>query len=80
MSNKKYFEDSKVEYKVVNQTDENAISIKLRNAEELLKNLYQWLLSNDSLEGECEEQYSTRVLCEIPITKELINDYFRENN
>tara|TARA_R100000278_G_C5427514_1_gene148880 strand:- start:322 stop:564 length:243 start_codon:yes stop_codon:yes gene_type:complete len=80
MSNKKYFEGSKVEYEIINQTNEKETQMKLRNAEELLKNLYQWLLSNDDLEGEMEEEYAIRVIREISSTKKLINKYFRENN
>ena len=74
-----YFTKPLENYKIINPTDEKLISKKLDNSEELLKTLYQWLLSNDSLDGEMEEEYAFRVINEIPATKELINKYFRDN-
>ena len=51
---------------------------KLEKAEELLKCIYQWVLSNDALEEESEEQYIIRILNEIPHIKEDINTFFRD--
>ena len=51
---------------------------KLEKAEELLKCIYQWVLSNDSLEEESEDQYVIRIINEIPHIKEDINTFFRE--
>lgn len=74
-----YFTKPDKAYKIINPTNETLTIKKLDNAEELLKNIYQWLLSNDSLDGEMEEEYAFRVINEIPATKELINKYFRDN-
>ena len=51
---------------------------KLDKAEELLKCIYQWVLSNDALEDEMEEEYVMRIINEIPHIKEDINTFFRE--
>ena len=51
---------------------------KLEKAEELLKCIYQWVLSNDALEEESEDQYVIRIINEIPHIKEDINTFFRE--
>jgi len=51
---------------------------KLEKAEELLKCIYQWVLSNDALEEESEDQYAIRVINEIPHIKEDINRFFRD--
>ena len=77
---KKYFKDNNVKYNMVSGDVEQSLLEKLNKSEELLKDIYQWLLSNDSLDGESEEDYCFRVLNEIPSTKELINKFFRENN
>ena len=51
---------------------------KLEKAEELLKCIYQWVLSNDALEEESEDQYVIRIINEIPHIKEDINTFFRD--
>ena len=51
---------------------------KLEKAEELLKCIYQWVLSNDALEEESEDQYVIRIMNEIPHIKEDINTFFRD--
>jgi len=55
------------------------LEYKLEKAEELLKCIYQWVLSNDALEEESEEDFAFRVINEIPHIKEDINTFFREN-
>ena len=56
----------------------NALRYKLEKAEELLKCIYQWVLSNDALEEESEDQYVIRIINEIPHIKEDINTFFRD--
>ena len=51
---------------------------KLDKAEELFKCIYQWLISNDALEEESEEDFAFRVINEIPHIKEDINTFFRD--
>ena len=59
-------------------SNSNPLRYKLEKAEELLKCIYQWVLSNDALEDEMEEEYVIRILNEIPHIKEDINTFFRE--
>jgi len=58
--------------------NDKPLRYKLEKAEELLKCIYQWVLSNDSLEEESEDQYIIRILNEIPHIKEDINTFFRD--
>ena len=62
---------------IVNPTKEKKYLEKLDEAEELLKDIYQWLLCNDSLDGDSEEVYAFRVINEIASIKELINSYHK---
>ena len=64
--------------KMFNPITDKVLRYKLEKAEELFKNIYQWLISNDSLEEEDEEQYAIRVINEIPHLKEDINKFFRD--
>ena len=57
----------------------NPLRYKLEKAEELLKCIYQWVLSNDALEEESEEDFAFRVINEIPHIKEDINVFFRDS-
>ena len=59
-------------------SNSNPLRYKLEKAEELLKCIYQWVLSNDALEEESEDQYVIRIINEIPHIKEDINTFFRE--
>ena len=59
-------------------SNSNPLRYKLEKAEELLKCIYQWVLSNDALEDEMEEEYVIRILNEIPHIKEDINTFFRD--
>ena len=47
-------------------SNSNPLRYKLEKAEELLKCIYQWVLSNDALEEESEDQYVIRIINEIP--------------
>ena len=58
--------------------NDKPLRYKLEKAEELLKCIYQWVLSNDALEEESEDQYVIRILNEIPHIKEDINTFFRD--
>jgi hypothetical protein len=73
-----YFSDSDGRFEIINPSNENVVRKKLDKAEELLKNIYQWVLSNDALEEESEDQYAIRVINEIPTIKEDINKFFRD--
>ena len=59
-------------------SNSNPLRYKLEKAEELLKCIYQWVLSNDALEEESEDQYVIRIMNEIPHIKEDINTFFRD--
>ena len=59
-------------------SNSNPLRYKLEKAEELLKCIYQWVLSNDALEEESEDQYVIRIINEIPHIKEDINTFFRD--
>ena len=63
---------------MVVSSSSNPLRYKLDKAEELLKCIYQWVLSNDALEEESEDQYAIRVINEIPHIKEDINKFFRD--
>tara|TARA_R110000824_G_scaffold73222_3_gene186540 strand:+ start:2646 stop:2921 length:276 start_codon:yes stop_codon:yes gene_type:complete len=73
-----YFSNPDGSFEIVNPSNENVVRKKLDKAEELLKNIYQWVLSNDALEEESEDQYVIRIINEIPHIKEDINTFFRE--
>tara|TARA_R100000278_G_scaffold46293_1_gene40248 strand:- start:2912 stop:3181 length:270 start_codon:yes stop_codon:yes gene_type:complete len=64
---------------IVNPTKGKKLELKMEKAEDLLKNIYQWLLSNDALEQENEEQYSMRIIREIKYVKLDINKFFKNN-
>ena len=74
-----YFSGPDGSYEIINPSNESLTRKKLSEAEDLLKHIYQWVLSNDSLEDELDEQYVIRILNEIPTIKEDINKFFREN-
>tara|TARA_R100000808_G_C2051609_1_gene86932 strand:+ start:146 stop:415 length:270 start_codon:yes stop_codon:yes gene_type:complete len=64
---------------IVNPTEDKKLELKMQKAEDLLKNIYQWLLSNDDLEEEDVEQYSIRIIREINHVKLDINKFFKNN-
>ena len=64
---------------IVNPTEDKKLELKMQKAEDLLKNIYQWLLSNDDLEEEDVEQYSIRIIREINHVKLDINNFFKNN-
>ena len=62
----------------VNATKDKELREKLNDAEKRFKDIYQWLISNDALEEESEEQYSFRIINEIRDVKDIIDEFFRE--
>ncbi len=73
-----YFSSSDGNFEIINPSDENLVRKKLDKAEDLFKDIYQWLLSNDALEGESADQFAFRIINEIRLTKEEINKFFRD--
>ena len=63
---------------IIVTNNNKSLKYKLEKAEELLKCIYQWVLSNDALEEESEEDFAFRVINEIPHIKEDINVFFRD--
>ena len=73
-----YFTEPDQNVVIVNPTKDKELREKLNDAEKRFKDIYQWLISNDALEGESEEDYSFRVINEIRDVKDIIDEFFRE--
>ena len=74
-----YFSEPDGGFEIINTNRESSTEKKLGNAEDLLKDIYQFLLSYDSLEDMSEEDYAYGIINEITNIKEYINKFFREN-
>ena len=73
-----YFTEPDQNVVIVNATKDKELREKLNDAEKRFKDIYQWLISNDALEEESEEQYSFRIINEIRDVKDIIDEFFRE--
>ena len=73
-----YFTEPDQNVVIVNPTPHKELRKKLDDAEKRFKDIYQWLISNDALEEESEEEYSFRVINEIRDVKDIIDEFFRE--
>ena len=62
----------------INPDMNKRLSVKLDEAEDLLKNIFNWLLSNDTID-EDTDMYAYRVQSEIPALKDQIDNFFKEN-
>lgn len=65
--------------KIINKESESAIRNKLNNSEKLLKDIYCFLLSNDSLDGDHPEIYVQKILEDIRKIKKQIDAFFMDN-